>query len=273
MSNRTIQNNQLQAGTTFAVRGKLAYSRIVSKIEGEELERDIQRRKMKGWIPIERPYTTVTVNSAAVIYKDPNVKTPEEIYAEESFYTSQAQKAQGFSYTTNNKGNNLPWIGQMKSDNSSQVDQIYPEGELASGLDVTLIMRVFQGKPNKGVALDGVIVNEPIRYFNNAQAGFGVDSLGLTFNHAAAPAPTMPAQKATPRTTPEAAPFAPAQPVANYGDPNANAFSAGQQAPAPQAQPATEPMPTNPLPYQDGQGGGIRYNPQGGNTSGNGRDY
>lgn len=272
MSNRTIQNNQLQAGTTFAVRGKLAYSRIASKIEGEELNRDIQRRKMKGWIPIERPYTTITVNSAAVIYKDANVKTPEEIYAEESFYTSQAQQAQGFSYTANNKGNNLPWVGQMRTDNSGQVDQIYPEGELASGLDVTLIMRVFQGKPNKGVALNGIIVNEPIRYFNNAQAGLGVESLGLTFNPTAAPAPTQaPAQ---PAATPESAPFAPAQPTANYGDPNGNAFSANPQAPAQPVQPQTEPMPQNPLPYQGGQGGGIRYTPNGNpNGNGNGRDY
>ena len=184
MSNRTITTNQLTPGRIFLVRGKVGFSRLTSRIEGEELQQDIQRRRSKGWLPIEKPYTTITINRAEVIVKDRNNIQPEEQYAIESLYTSSSQRGQGgYSYTANNKGTRaLPYIAVTRAGAQGVVDQIQPEGELANGLDVTLVMRVFKGKPNMGVSLDGVIVNEPIRYFDNARAGDGLDGFGITFN-------------------------------------------------------------------------------------------
>lgn len=184
MSNRTITTNQLTPGRIFLVRGKVGFSRLTSRIEGEELQQDIQRRRSKGWLPIEKPYTTITINQAEVIVKDSNNIQPEEQYAIESLYTSSSQRGQGgYSYTANNKGTRaLPYIAVTRASAPGVVDQIQPEGELANGLDVTLVMRVFKGKPNIGVSLDGVIVNEPIRYFDNTRAGAGLDGFGITFN-------------------------------------------------------------------------------------------
>lgn len=184
MSNRTITTNQLTPGRIFLVRGKVGFSRLTSRIEGEELQQDIQRRRSKGWLPIEKPYTTITINQAEVIVKDSNNIQPEEQYAIESLYTSSSQRGQGgYSYTANNKGTRaLPYIAVTRAGAQGVVDQIQPEGELANGLDVTLVMRVFKGKPNIGVSLDGVIVNEPIRYFDNTRAGAGLDGFGITFN-------------------------------------------------------------------------------------------
>lgn len=184
MSNRTITTNQLTPGRIFLVRGKVGFSRLTSRIEGEELQQDIQRRRSKGWLPIEKPYTTITINQAEVIVKDSNNIQPEEQYAIESLYTSSSQRGQGgYSYTANNKGTRaLPYIAVTRAGSQGVVDQIQPEGELANGLDVTLVMRVFKGKPNIGVSLDGVIVNEPIRYFDNTRAGAGLDGFGITFN-------------------------------------------------------------------------------------------
>lgn len=184
MSNRTITTNQLTPGRIFLVRGKVGFSRLTSRIEGEELQQDIQRRRSKGWLPIEKPYTTITINQAEVIVKDRNSIQPEEQYAIESLYTSSSQRGQGgYSYTANNKGTRaLPYIAVTRAGEQGVVDQIQPEGELANGLDVTLVMRVFKGKPNMGVSLDGVIVNEPIRYFDNTRAGDGLDGFGITFN-------------------------------------------------------------------------------------------
>jgi hypothetical protein len=184
MSNRTITTNQLTPGRIFLVRGKVGFSRLTSRIEGEELRKDIQRRRNKGWLPIEKPYTTITINQAEVIVKDSNNIQPEEQYAIESLYTSSSQRGQGgYSYTANNKGTRaLPYIAVTRAGAQGVVDQIQPEGELANGLDVTLVMRVFKGKPNIGVSLDGVIVNEPIRYFDNTRAGAGLDGFGITFN-------------------------------------------------------------------------------------------
>lgn len=246
MSRRTVLTNDLQPGTVFMVRGKLVYSRLISQIEGEELQKDITKRQQMGWIPITKPYTTATISQAQVIYKNPNHKLPEEIYAEESLFTSSAQRAQGgFSFTGLNKGYKLPYLGVLRPGATAVVDQVIPEGELANALDVTLVMRVFQGKPNRGVTLDGVIANEPIRYYNSDEPGTGLSDMGITFHKAE----TERKPEETPVVTPKPAktvnpnPYTSSTPIQSvsqtlmtYGDDN------------------TEDTPEQPT--------GIRYNPQ-----------
>ena len=108
---RTISTNQLTPGTIFMVKGNLSFSRLISRIDGEELARDIERRKANKGIPIETPYTTATITNATVVYKDPQNPTNEERYAEESIY---AGKADGRMFTGVNKGTVLPSIAMMK---------------------------------------------------------------------------------------------------------------------------------------------------------------
>lgn len=283
MSNkRTVNSNDLTPGKLFAVRGKLGYSRLTSQIDGDELRKDITRRRQKGWMPIERPYTTATINGAEVICADPNNLTPEERYAVESLYVSTASRNQGeFSFTANNKGNSLPYIAVSRPDDPSVADQIQPDGELASGLDVTLIMRVFKGKPNNGVSLDGVIVNEPIRYYNNAQAGAGLSQLGIKFNslpqgaanampdnagaddavaqpayaeHDDAPFSSGPVAAAAP-VTPAAAPVASGV-ASGYG-----AVAQNPMAGAPAGAPVMNPFGGSVANAPAADEGGIRYNP------------
>lgn len=55
MSNRTVNINQLTPGTTFMVQGKVGFSRIASRIEGEELQQDMRRRQSKGWLLSRSP--------------------------------------------------------------------------------------------------------------------------------------------------------------------------------------------------------------------------
>lgn len=260
MSNRTVQTAQLTPGANFAVRGKLSFARIASQISGQDLINDQRRRQARGWIPINRPYTTATIRDAKVVC-DPNHMTPEQIYAQESLYTSTTQAGQPLMYTVHNKGKFLPWVGVLNP-STNMVDQIVPEGELARDLDVTLIMRVFQGKPNKGVSLDGIIVNEPIRYYNSATAGNGVEELGFTFNPINGGA-LQDAATAKPDAYAQA--YEGAEPAAQYGEPVEDPFTSQP------AQPTQ--MPPNPLPYGDNTGDGIvnnsgmQFNPQGNNRN------
>lgn len=293
MSNRTVTTNQLTPGTLIAVRGKLSYSRLTSRIEGEELRKDMARRQQKGWIPIDKPYTTATIEQAEVICKNPQNRTPEEVYALESLYTSTTKQQAGYQFTANNKGTlNLPYIAQRDMSKPSVVKQVLPEGELASGLDVTLILRVFKGKPNNGVTLDGVIVNEPIRYFDSARAGAGLDQLGISFEAlpaGAIPTSTPSAEPAAPVMAPSApatdyaahtdAPFSsqPAQPVSQpaynqnaYGASPAPAQTAPDMGAAAAAAAGMNP-PVNPFGNPD-NGNGIRYNPNDPNGP-NSRNY
>lgn len=293
---RSINTNQLTAGKTFMVRGNITYCRIASQIAGDELAKSDARIQQKGWNPVGRPHTTVTICNARVECVNPNQPSLEEQYGMESMFTSQSEIARdnggGYCFQGMNKGKFLPFVGVRRQNEPNTVDEIVPENELATGLDVTLVMRVFQGKPNKGVSLDGVIVNEPLRYRTNNATASALADLGITFN----PAPNKPVPveaNPIPNTTQTApmsndTPFggAPAHPVTpppangnpfasapnpNYGAPNSGNQGGGQAAPAMNQNvqqgapvtPNTAPMNTPQAPnYQGGENNGIRYRPE-----------
>ena len=253
MANRTISTQSLTPGELFCVRGKLTYGRLAKQVDGEELEKDKQRRAARGMRPIERPYTSATITDAYVPLKDKNNPTLEERYAQESLYTSHANSSHGFNYSAVNRGNRLPWVGVRDPQNPMEIEQLMLPNELASGLDVTLVMRVFQGKPNKGVTLDGVILNEPPRYFASADPTASLSALGITF----VPAVTE-------------APAAEAAPMAHEAFPFANQQAQPEPTPAPaqtftQTNPwenAQEPENLFNKPFGSNSDG-ITYNPQG----------
>lgn len=279
MSNRTVQNSQLTPNTAFYVRGELGFARITSQIAGEELRKSDERRSARGWLPVGKPYTTATVNNAQVLMKNPQAPTIEETYAQESLYTSKNSNG-GYSFTCNNKGKFLPWVGQRNDDGS--VDQIVPEGELASGLKVTLCMRIFavRGRMNKGVTLDGIIVEEPIRYYSNNQAGAMLAESGIAFRAN----PEAEAARRVDSNTPAAAG---GNGVDQFGGENEQvqaqpALQSPYNTPAQnvvQSQPnipASQPMTPQAAPFSNpGTEQGIRYNPEGnnGNVNTGNRNY
>lgn len=283
MSNRTVQNSQLTPNTAFYVSGELGYARITSQIAGEELRKSDERRSARGWIPVGKPYTTATVNKAHVLMKNPQAPTIEETYAQESLYTSQSGNG-GYSYTCNNKGKFLPWVGQRNADGS--VDQIVPEGELASGLKVTLCMRIFavRGRMNKGVTLDGIIVEEPISYYNDNQAASMLAESGIAFHanpeaeaarRVDANAPAIAGGNGVDEFYNMDAPIQ-SQPILQspYTAPAQNVVQ--PQPHIPVAQPMTQPMTPQATPFSHpGVQQGIRYNPNGnnGNINTGNRNY
>ena len=227
--------------TTVMVQGTTVYSRVASFVEGEELRKANQRSQY----PKDNPYTTITVDNPVIIPVNPNGLTYEEACVQSKF-------SNGKCYA-HNSSRNLPWIGVRREDAPNVVDQIKPEGELATDLNVTLVLRIFPAKRGRrgGCSLDGVIVNEPIRYYNGAAAVDSLKAYGITLN-------TLPnePQVINPdvmgdgndgfEQAPVQAPFATApayqQPAPAY------------QAPAPY--PAQQPNYQAPA-----QPGGIRYNP------------
>lgn len=274
MANHTINNNQLRPDQTIWVRGKLTYSRVTKQIAGAELEADIKRKQQNNRIPIDKPYTTATICDAQVLYQNPNAPTIEEKFIEERLYTST--KNPGYNYTAVNKGNRLPYIGNLEG---NRFIQIAPEGELDNGLDVTLIIRVFKGSPQNGTTLDGIILNEPVRYYSSS--GLGLAERGIVMvaapgydNSAAAHANdnTVAAPEADTLGTPTQAPInqTPANPNPYMNQAPVNSYNpAAAPAPQPVAQPQAPAGMYNPVPNNIPQGQpvaqpqaqGIRYNP------------
>lgn len=284
MKNRTVDLQSLPAGAVYAVTGTVSYSRVASMIEGEELRKVNERNLARGQRSVDRPYTTITLNNAHAIQRDPNQKKLEEIYAEESLFVSNAKDAQGMRFTAVNKGRNLPWIA-VRDPETGNIKQIQPEGELDKNLRVTVIMNVYQGKINKGAGMSGIIIEEEPRYYttNRDNAGlqdlFGVGFIPLPGG--AKPVHTTPQVTAPQMQTPVQPVMQPVQQVMPSPIPIVNPVPQVAPAPIPQMAPQPAPMgqvpynapienpyaqqvqpaapPAQPNPYAQTQPGGIRY--------------
>jgi hypothetical protein len=238
MSNRTIQLNQIEP-SIFLVKGTLTFSRLTKQIAGDALEKDKQRRVAQGKHPRNKPYTVASVNNATIFQTNPSPMTPAEIYGQESFYTSQAHP--GYNFSGENSGNRLPWIG-VSYDGGKTVNQIKPQGELDSGNEVILVMRIYKsnnGSMNNGKSLDGVIVLGEPKYYTSQ--GANLSQYGITFNPLADEADFDDASHEDKNNT------APQAPVAFQQAP-----VAPQQAPFQQTPPFSNPG----TPF-----GGMNYNP------------
>ena len=231
-NNRTVSESQLTVNTYVLVRGNIEFARLLNKIEGDELVKDQRRKMQMGMSPIDKPYTTVTLTNARIVPIKPGFKSPEETFVEERFYKRAGDPADApFHYTINNKSPYPNLFYQAEPGKNTEGTQIYPEAELANGLDVILILRIFQATnfARKSVTLHSIMLQEPVRYYvgNNTKA---LEAAGIILHNTSRP------------TTGTAAP-APA-PAAPMSAPEvSNPFSTQPVNAAPAAPAAVEPMP------------------------------
>lgn len=234
MANYAISANQLTEGTSVFIRGKLAFARLTSLIEGAALAASDQRKVQNGMSPVGKPHTTATITEAEVQFADPANPTVEEQFVSERRYTSKKNPASGANYSIDSKGTNLPIIAIPSEKGDGTYDQDTSGRELAQGLDVTLVLRVYKPKnfANRGLSLDQVIVHETPRYYNAGGVASGeLAARGIVFN---TPPRAVQAQPGTDSA------------VGNGEEPVATEVEDGLSFPAPQpavAAPVAAPTP------------------------------
>lgn len=185
---KQISLSSVPPGTIIQVRGKVAFSRIRSQIKDEELKRTNERNQQQGRLAIDKPHTKLSLKQCTLIVKDPNNLTVGEQYVQERMFLSQKHPENGYCYEGLNKGKFLPVVARRVPEDPNTIQQYEPSellGELANDLDVTILMRVFESKPNNGITLDTVIVNEPIRFYQGG-AQTSLAAAGLTLRPSAA---------------------------------------------------------------------------------------
>lgn len=238
--------NDVPAGEYAFVRGHVTYSHISHLMEGEELERDIERAKKAGRYPQERPHTRISVCDAAITDARGNLKpedayTPFDQYIQGSFYTSHNANYPGWNYRAQNTSNRVPEVAILDPA-KDEMEVIYlAEGEEpARGSDVILVLQCYAPSRegyNKGVALREVVC---VQGFQVQTSGIDaiMQSFGITVTR-----PPRPAD--TPATAPAQA-----------------------QAPAQPSSPTITQVPTNPQPtannsgtYQSAPGAPYGYTP------------
>jgi hypothetical protein len=181
MVNYSVSASELTEGELVLVRGKLGFSRLTRLIEGAALEASDARKVQNGMNAVKMPHTTATLTQAEVICKDSGNPTVEERYVAERRYASAKRPETGANYSIDSKGKNLPVIAVPGDD--GKVVQDISGRELTQGLDVTLVLRVYKAKgySNRGLSLDQVIVNEPVRYYAGNTSTAELAARGIVF--------------------------------------------------------------------------------------------
>lgn len=237
MSNPKISADMLKPNTIIFVEGDVTFSRITRFVEGKELEAENHRRATlpKPMLPASRPYTTIAIANAKIVPMTPGQLTLEEQYVQSKFYVSKNDpNVLCFSYE--NKSPYLPRVSQVQPNNPNAFDQIMPEGELANGLHVMLLMNIYQAKNfgKNALGLDQIVCKEPIRYYNGSSVADALAKRGMSYT------PLTPEQDraaVTPKRAPAEEPTAPT--AAAPAGINYNA------APAYTAAPTPAPTPVN----------------------------
>lgn len=176
----TIPAETLTEGQTILVRGRTTYSRLAALIEGEQLAARVKQARERGALyPTTDPHTTISIVDAQVIPLTPGALTREEQFVQEKIYiTKSGDNAGKPAFGIDNKSSLLPTVLEPDPDGpAGTYRQIVLERDLASDLDVTLVLNIFasKGYAKKGVGLQQVALNEPVRYFQSA----GLDTSAL----------------------------------------------------------------------------------------------
>lgn len=249
---RTVQQTELTPGTFVVVRGRTEYSRLLTPIDGDELEKDKIRKSQAGIQPITKPYTTVQITDARVLPRDPSgIMNKEEQFVDQRLYRRNAEGPNApWHFTCTNKNTSQPnQFYQARPNSPTEADRIIPERELANGLDVVLVLRIFESQTfqRKGIALYSIILQEPIRYYagNNDKA---LAAAGIVL-HGDAPVAPAPAAGAPANPAPVGSPA----PGAGLSSDTAQQppVQQGYQAPPAQVGYQAPPQPQQP-PVQQG---------------------
>ena len=242
---KVVDEKDLTPGKYVLVKGNLEYSRLVTPIAGEDLDRENRRRAQNGMLAIDKPYTTLQLTNAEVLPNTPDGSLSlEEKFVDQQFwtYTPAANRPNdnAYRFTVTNKSPYPNNFYQASADNPKEGSQIFPERELAKGLSVILILKIVQYKvqARKGSVLQGIILQEPIRYYDGATEA--MQSIGLNLHAAAQPAPqTLPA-------APSQAPAAQPMPQTSFSTPSPAATAPMPGAAPEQNVPAAPSTPEGP---------------------------
>lgn len=179
----SISPASLRPNVTIMVSGTIAYSEVTHLITGDRLKEKDNRLVRNGRQPIGKEHTSITIENPQIIPKVPGQLSLEEEYIQNKFYQSNAANHTSTRYSLDNKSKFLPKIAVIDQNNPNNAVEIIPEGELANGLQVRLLLTTYQVKnyASKGVRLDQVIVMEPIRYFSQEDLNKKMADYGMTY--------------------------------------------------------------------------------------------
>lgn len=225
---KTREELGVKPGDTIVISGTVAYARLLNKISGAELEKDIKERQSRNQIPINDPYYSVTLEDVEI---SRGANTPLAIFTGQSVYTRKSGK-KAISLTSKSA---FP-VTFFHETGNGQAVQITPDAEFAVGQKISILIKAFMPKSFNRMSSSpqSVLIPEgEIQYYTASGAAADLNGFGLTAAKEldAASTPELPKVEATPVETPIAQ-TAPADPFASMpaapADPFAQATTANE---------------------------------------------
>lgn len=197
MNTKQFTTDMLTNGDSFVVVGKTNYPRLTRVLEGEELAEEIKRATQQGRIPVTTPHCYTTLVDAYIEFADPTQPTSAELYAQERLFQNKDGRV---CFSAYRKNASLPNFGIIDPANPSNVTQIYLDSHknLANDILVKCYFRIFDGKAgmHKGVSLDTVVFQEPVKYYEFDNSKEQLAGRGLVWNPTEPPVQQNPVEPA-----------------------------------------------------------------------------
>lgn len=239
---KRLDEYNVQPKETAIVVGKVQYSRFLTKVEGEELNRNNERAIARGQRPATRPFYQLTISDPVVH----STSTPGSEYAQflnDRVYTSTQTGERRLSF---NSTSPFP-ISQGQYDETGVANVIEFEAELAPGQMVAVVVEIFR---NSGGTLSSsfksvIVPAGPISYYAGSNS-LGIAGFGMPFEQPATVTPqhTAPVTPVTPQPVPSFTPPVSNEPVATAAP--ISPFGATAQTSAPASPFGTTPTNTPP---------------------------
>lgn len=246
MAKKSLEELNVKSGDKIIVRGKVSFSEIAERVEGEKLEKKIKKQESIGIkYPETKPHFALALVDVSV--HEDYTGTPLATYIGQDVYQNKHQKA-ALNLVT--KSPFAPNIYLKQADGSARKVEL--EAELAPDQEVEVLIEAYTPKNwnRMGASFNAVLLpTGEIKYYSN-NASSEIEAFGLKPS-----VETAPAQATAPV---ESAPVAPTE-NGVPADAVPNAFAGTNNAPV---QPAAQnPFATSTGAAETPVDGGIVTNP------------
>lgn len=185
-----INPKELTPNTVVCITGEVVFSHISKHCTKQEAFDRAAKSQFRPDKPEDmKTYSYLQICNAAIVRQDSAAPlSKEEQYITNQMFTSKSNP--GCNFTGVNSSKRLPKIYDKPAGDSKSAPLIQdvengePAKELAKGLPVLLVMKVFKGSGNNGIALEAVICREPAEFYkpNKVIDNAVSQTLGITLD-------------------------------------------------------------------------------------------
>lgn len=194
-------NAAVSAGVQFPIKasvtGTVYWSHITRMVDGEELSKRNQEKRQRGGKFDDVPHYALTLDNASISFDANYPQAVKDFFQQQIRIKQEEDGSYSYKFYGKSKSPYPISVAFGKDDNGMLVPAITMEdgsvmehagqmpSELARGLKVTVGIAIFSSPNGYGFGMNGVIMREPVRFYepanaSNAQIKEMLQQMGVT---------------------------------------------------------------------------------------------